>query len=61
MIRFIQPEDDLYLGKNVWINPDDITTVEPAGSERSIITLRDGRQFTVKGNHIEIAEQINKA
>lgn len=60
MMRFCQPEDYIYRGKNVWIHPAEITTIEPGSGNTSVITLRDGRKFTVKGRPSEIAEQLKE-
>lgn len=62
MMMFCQPNDIRFCGRNVWILPSEIVTIESANIHgETLITLKDGRAFTLLGNRDEIAAQVNKA
>jgi hypothetical protein len=64
MIKFSQPSDYRFKGREIWVNPEDvalITTSDYTDYGQCIVKMRDGEAFTVQGGKDEIAKQVNNA
>jgi len=64
VIKFSQPSDYRFNGREIWVNPADVvtvTTTDYTDYGQCIVRIRNGEAFTVQGQKDVIAEQINKA
>lgn len=64
LLRFCQPSDYVYRGRNVWFNPAEVTSITKASDSscsQCDVTLKDGRSFRLDMRAEDCAEAINKA
>jgi len=64
LIKLKQPNDHVYRGREVWINPGDVIAVftnDHTAPGQCNVTLRNGDEYILDGEKDTIAEQINAA
>ncbi len=62
LVKLDQPENYQFRGKTIYVNPEDVMRVSAGETyNESLVKLRTGEAFTVKGEPGDIARLLERA